>query len=225
MGPLTALGPDGMPPLFYQKFWDSIGNDVSFAVLSCLNSGTILKSINHTYITLIPKIPIPKKVTNFRPISLYNVIYKIISKVLTNRLKTILPHIIYETQSAFIPGRLITDNILVAFETLHHMKSQNLGKGGSMALKLDMSKACDRVEWAFLKHFMIKMGFSTKWVSLMMECISSVSYSILINGSPRGLLKPTKGLRQGDPLSLYLFLICFEGLNGPLNQAASNNVI
>ena len=104
MGPLTASGPDDMPPLFYQKFWDSIVNDVSFAVLSCLNSGTILKSINHTYITLIPKIPIPKKVTDFRPISLYNVIYKIISKVLTNRLKTILPHIIFETQSAFVPG-------------------------------------------------------------------------------------------------------------------------
>ena len=94
-----------------------------------------------------------------------------------------------------------------------------------MALKLDMSKAYEKVEWAFLKHLMIKMGFSTKWVSLMMECFSLVCYSILINGSPRGLLKPIRGLRQGDPLSPYLFLICAEGLNGPLNQAASNNVI
>jgi hypothetical protein len=225
MGPLKAPGPDGMSPIFYQTFWDSVGNDVSSAILSCLNSGNILKSINHTYITLIPKKQNPTKVTDFRPISLCNVIYKILSKVLTNRLKSILPHIISETQSAFVPGRLITDNILVAFETLHHMKTRSTGKDGFMALKLDMSKAYDRVEWVFLKHVMLKMGFNTKWVSLMMECISSVSYSILINGSPQGLLKPTRGLRQGDPLSPYLFLLCAEGLHGLIHQAANNGLI
>jgi hypothetical protein len=225
IGPLKAPGPDSMSPIFYQTFWDSIGNDVSSAILSCLNSGSILKSINHTYIALIPKKQNPTKVTDFRPISLCNVLYKILSKVLTNRLKSILPHIISETQSAFVPSRLITDNILVAFETLHHMKTRNTGKEGFMALKLDMSKAYDRVEWVFLKHVMLKMGFNTKWVSLMMECISSVSYSILINGSPQGLLKPTRGLRQGDPLSPYLFLLCAEGLNGLLNQAVNNELI
>uniref|UniRef100_A0A2N9EG46 RNase H type-1 domain-containing protein n=1 Tax=Fagus sylvatica TaxID=28930 RepID=A0A2N9EG46_FAGSY len=125
MGPLKALGTDSMSPIFYQTFWDSIGTDVSSAVLSCLNSGSILKSINHTYITLIPKKQNPTKVTDFLPISLCNVIYKILSKILTIRLKTILPKIISETQSAFVPGRLITDNILVAFETLHHMKTRH----------------------------------------------------------------------------------------------------
>jgi hypothetical protein len=225
MAPLKASGLDGMSPIFYQNFWDSVGNDVSSAILSCLNSGSILKSINHTYITLIPKKQNPTKVTDFCPISLCNVIYKILSKVLTNRLKPILSHIISETQSAFVPGRLITDNILVAFETLHHMKTRHTGKEGFMALKLDMSKAYDRVEWAFLKQVMLKMGFNTKWVSLMMECISLVSYSILINGSPQGLLKPTRGLRQGDLLSPYLFLLCTEGLHGLLHQAANNELI
>lgn len=124
MAPTTAPGPDGMPPLFYQSFWDSIGSDVTNAVLSCLNSGKIPQSINHTYITLIPKVQTPTNVTEFRPISLCNVIYKLISKVLANRLKKILPSIISETQSAFVPGRLITDNILVAFESLHHMSTQ-----------------------------------------------------------------------------------------------------
>ena len=214
-----------MSPIFYQTFWDSIGTDVSSAVLSCLNSGSILKSINHTYISLIPKKQNPTKVTDFRPISLYNVIYKILSKILTIKLKTILPKIISETQSAFVPGHLITDNILVAFETLHHMKTRHTSKDGFMALKLDMSKAYDCVEWEFLKNVMLKIGFSTQWVSLTMECISSVSYSILVNGSPQGLLKPTRGLQQGDPLFAYFFLFCAEGLRGLLKQAANDAVI
>lgn len=159
MGPRTAPGPDGMPPLFYQSFWPLIGNDVTAAVLSSLNSGSILQAINHTYITLILKVKSPTRITEFRPISLCNVIYKILSKVLANRLKLILPRIISETQSAFVPGRLITDNILVAFETLHHMKHHMSGKTGSMALKLDMSKAYDRVEWSYLAGVMTKMGF------------------------------------------------------------------
>ena len=120
--------------------------DVTQAMLSSLNSRSILKSINHTFITLIPKVQNPEKVTNFRPISLCNVIYKIISKVLANRLKPMLHSIISKTQSAFIADRLITDNILIAFESLHHMKTNCTGKKGFMAMKLDMSKAYNKVE-------------------------------------------------------------------------------
>ena len=146
MAPLKAPGPDGMPPLFYQSFWEKIGPDVSEAVLSCLNSGTLLKSINHTFITLIPKVNNPETVMEFRPISLCNVIYKIISKAIANRLKPFLNSIVSEAQSAFTADRIITDNILIAFESLHYMKTQILGREGFMALKLDMSKAYDRVE-------------------------------------------------------------------------------
>ena len=225
MAPLKAPGPNGMPLVFYRSFWPDIGMDVSDAVLSCLNSSTLLKSINHTFITLIPKVNNPESVAQFRPISLCNVIYKILSKVIVNRLKPILKSIISETQSAFVADRLITDNILIAFESLHHMKTQCSGKTGFMALKLDMSKAYDRVEWVFLEKILLKMGFQDTWVAMIMQCITTVSYSILVNGRPTGLIYPSQGLRQGDPLSPFLFLFCAEGLNALLCQAANNGEI
>ena len=218
MSPLKAPGPDGLPPLFYHKYWHLIGEEVTKAVLTCLNTGKILRAINHTYITLIPKVQNPEAVVDFRPISLCNVIYKIISKVLANRLKTLLPRIVSDSQSAFVPGRLITDNILVAFETLHHMQHQKRGNVGSMALKLDMSKAYDRVEWRYLQRVMESMGFHSRWVAIIMECISTVSYSILVNGEPHGFITPSRGLRQGDPLSPYLFLLCAEGFHSLLQK-------
>ena len=200
MAPLKAPRLDGTPPLFYQTYWTDIGMDVSQVVLSCLNSRFILKSINHTFITLIPKVQNPKRVSDFRHISLCNVIYKIVSKVIANRLKPLLDSIVSETQSAFVANRLITDNILIAFESLHHMKNNCTNKQGYIALKLDMSKPYDRVEWAFLEQILLKLGFHEDWVALIMQCIMTVSYSILVNGEPKGLFRPSRGLRQGDPL-------------------------
>jgi hypothetical protein len=146
MQPLKSPGPDGFTACFYQKFWPTVGREVCQAVLGFLNTGILDGAINSTYIALIPKKKSPTKVTEYRPISLCNVLYKLISKVLANRLKKILPSIISKNQSAFVPGRLITDNILVAFEALHTMQSRMKRKNGYMALKLDMSKAYDRVE-------------------------------------------------------------------------------
>jgi hypothetical protein len=171
MGPLKAPGPDGMSPIFYQKYWHIVGPDVTLGVLSCLKDGILLKKINHTNICLIPKIPNPLSTKDFRPISLCNVIYKIVAKVLANRLKKVLPHVISETQSAFVPGRLISDNVLIAFETLHYMHQMRQGQQGYMALKLNMSKAYDQVEWVFLEKIMVTMGFHKKWVALVMECV------------------------------------------------------
>ena len=112
---------------------------------------------------------------DFRPISLCNEIYKIISKVLANRLKLILPQLISPTQSAFVPRHLITDNVLVSYETLHAM---HIRKKGALALKLDVSKAYDRVEWGFLKGMMVKLGFSEVWVDRVMSCVSTPSFSV-----------------------------------------------
>ena len=116
------------------------------AVLEFLNTGYMIPDLNRTYIVLIPKIKNSVKVSNYRPISLCNVIYKIIAKVLANRLKQILPQIISPTQSAFVPGRLITDNVLVAYEPFHMMHGRRKGKIGTLAMKLDISKAYERVE-------------------------------------------------------------------------------
>jgi hypothetical protein len=122
MHPSKAPGPDGMSSFFYQKYWHIVGNSVSHVVLSVLNSGNILRKINLTHISLIPKKKNPERISDFRPISLCNVVYKIISKVLANRLKLVLPCIILDSQSAFVPGHLITDNVSVAFELIHKLK-------------------------------------------------------------------------------------------------------
>ena len=157
--------------------------------------------------------------TDFRLISLCNVIYKIISKVIANRLKTILPQLISPTQSAFVPGRLITDNVLLAYETLHAMHERKKGKKGALTLKLDVSKAYDRVEWNFLRGMMVKLGFPKEWIDRVMSYVTTPSFSVRINGKAYGNIIPSRGLRQGDPLSPYLFLLCAEGFTSLLSKA------
>ncbi len=219
MHPSKAPGPDGMSALFFQKYWHVIGTDISIAVLDFLNFGRMLGSVNFTHIVLIPKVANPERITQFRPISLCNVLYKIASKVLVNKMKSMLPQVISDSQSAFVPGRMITDNVIIAFETLHYLKNLRGGKNHQMAVKLDMNKAYDRVEWGFLKAMMLKLGFYAKWVDIVMTCVTTVTYAVMVNGEPKGYVKPTRGLRQGDPLSPYLFLICAEGLSALLRKA------
>ena len=145
--------------------------------------------------------------------------------MLANKLKKLLPQIISESQSAFQPDKTISDNILVVFETLHHMKMKKVGKVGHVALKLDMSKANDRLEWDFLKKSMEKMGFHPTWIGWIMECIQSVTYSIPVNGEPKGHIIPSRAIWQGDYLSPYLFLLCLEGLNGLIQHAVDGGQI
>ena len=128
MHPTKALGPNGMSPIFYQKYWDVVGDSVTNSVLQLLNSGCMPNGLNETSICLIPKVNSPQKISEFRPISLCNVLYKIVAKVLSNRLKLILPEVISESQSAFVPRRQIIDNVIAPFETMHSIDLRRRGK-------------------------------------------------------------------------------------------------
>lgn len=175
--------------------------------------------MNHTQLCLIPKVRDADKVSDYRPIILCTVSYKIISKILVLRLKKILGNIISDTQAAFVPGRKISDNVMVAHELMHALKSKKDCAEQYIAIKTDINKAYDRVEWNFLEEVMRKMGFSDIWIRWIMVCVRSVTFSIIINDSDYGSIQPSREIRQGDPLSPYLFLLCAETLSQMLYQA------
>lgn len=202
-----------------------IGKEGSNVLLDTLNSGFINKELNSTYIALIPKVKNLTRVTEFRPISLCNVLYKLISKTLANRLKIVLPKIISLNQSAFIPGQLIIDNILVAYETLHTMQARMWGKKGFIAIKLNMSKAYEMVEWESLKAVMKRLGFARRWIQLLVMCVKMTNYAIIINEVPMGNFEATRGLLQRNPISQYLFFLCAEALSAMFMRATSDGFL
>ncbi|KAG7543468.1 Reverse transcriptase domain [Arabidopsis thaliana x Arabidopsis arenosa] len=225
IGADRAPGFDGFTAAFYHQFWDLISDDVCAMVRRFFETGDMDTAINKTQICLIPKIEEPKHMSEYRPISLCTVNYKIISKVMIMRLKKCFGSVISDSQAAFVPGRSITDNVLIAHELLHSLKSRRDCQNAYLAIKTDISKAYDRVEWNFLERVMKQMGFDQRWVKWIMECVKTVSYEVLINGSPYGHILPTRGLRQGDPLSPYLFLFCAEVLSHMLRKAEQDRQI
>ncbi|XP_043714817.1 uncharacterized protein LOC122663178 [Telopea speciosissima] len=225
MAPLKPPGPDGLPPMFFQKYWEFVKEDLFSLVVDFFKTGCIAKELNRTYICLIPKVGAPETADQFHPISLCNVAFKIITKLVADRLHGILDQLIASNQSAFIPNRLISDNVMVAHEMFHYIKKQKRGKQNFLALKHDMRKAYDRLEWNFVEGMLLRMGFNHFWVDRVMACITTVSYSLLINGFIKGSITPTRGIRQGDPISLTIFILCSQALTAVLKQAKAASAL
>ena len=213
-----APGPDGFNSGFFKKAWSVVGDDVLFAIKSFFSSGKLLKQVNATTIALIPKVSNPSQVKDFRPISCCNTIYKCIAKLIADRVKIVLPSVISPNQSAFVAGWRISDNILLCHELV-----RNYHRNGGVprcALKVDLMKAYDTVRWDFMIEVLRMIGFPEKMVVWIRECMTTTMFSVSINGELNGFFPGGRGLRQGDPLSPYLFVLAMEVLSGLLHKMA-----
>ena len=217
-----APGPDGFPLAFWSFSWDFVKNEVLGFFKEFHEHGRFVKQLNATFLVLIPKKQTVEDFKDLRPISLVGGLYKILTKVLANRIKKVLDKVISKFQNAFVEGRQILDAVLIANEIVD---SSLRRKVYGLICKLNIEKAYDSIRWEFLFQVMGKMGFGGRWLSWIKWCISTASFSVLVNGSPAGFFPSSRGLRQGDPLSLYLFVIGMEVLSCLLNRATVGNYL
>ena len=206
-----APGPDGFQPLFYQRFWDTVSPSLIWLVQDVLSGVDFPEGLNDAYLVLIPKCDVPEKANQFRPIGLCNIVYKVVTKVLVNRLKPVLPSLISPTQCSFVPNRQIIDNVVIMQEMLHTMRRKQ-SKKGSMEVKIDFEKAYHRLKWPFIWDSLLELRLPQQIVDVVMQCITSTKLQILWNGEPMEAFSHSRGIRQGDPLSPYLYVICMERL-------------
>lgn len=218
MGGHKSPGPDGMTVTFFKQYWGIVGSVVITSIQFVFQTCLMPASFNHTFLTLIPKAAHVSRVDHFRPIALCNVVYKAITKILAGRIRGLLMDLIHPSQAAFVPHRCIGDNVILNHEIMQYFHSKQ-GKRGYMAIKIDLAKAYDRVEWDVLLHVMSLLGFGDSFCNLVRLCVSTSKFSLLINGSPYGFFTAQRGLRQGDPMSPALFTFIAEILSQLLHRA------
>ncbi|XP_059669363.1 uncharacterized protein LOC132314525 [Cornus florida] len=206
-----APGPDGYNALFLQKCWNIVGRTIIKAISEFFRNGKLLAEVNNTYIALVPKCQNPASLHDYRPISCVNTIYKCISKLLATRLQSTLPLLIDQAQSAFVHGRKITDPILLAHELLRGYHKH--GTPVRCAIKVDLKKAFDSMKWDFIISCLSLHNFPPKFISLINACISSPSFTIALNGEFQGYFKGKRGLRQGDPISPFQFVLVMDAFS------------
>jgi len=221
IGDDKSPGPDGFTSYFFKKSWHIVGDHFCEAIDEFFRTSSLLKQVNHTAVVLIPKSTHSSSVHDFRPISCCNVTYKVISKILANRLAPLLSSLVDQAQSAFIQGRNMVDNIHLAQELLSKYNRKRVSP--RWLAKVDIRKAYDSVCWKFMKEVLAGLGFPSTFIGWVMECISSTSFSLLINGNLCGFFKGKRGLRQGDPLSPFLFVLCLEYFSRSLKTVTDNS--
>ena len=212
-------GPDGVHFGFIKEFWEVVQGDIMRFITDFHRNDRLTRGINSTFIALIPKVDSPQRLHDFRPISLVGCLYKILSKVLANRLRMVMGSLISETQTTFVKDRHILDGILIANELVDEARKS---KKELMLFKVDFEKAYNSVDWGYLDEVMRKMAFPVLWRKWIKECVSTATASVLVNGSPTEEFSLKRGLRQGDPLSPFLFLLAEEGLNVMMKSMVEN---
>ncbi|XP_043697111.1 uncharacterized protein LOC122647869, partial [Telopea speciosissima] len=211
-----APGPDGFGAGFYKHSWEVIGEELTHAVQWFFANSFMPRSINATFITLVPKSGDVSTFAGFRPIALCNLLYKIITKILSNRIQHVIGSVVSHNQSAFIKGRSIVDNILVCHDIVRGIEQK--AANPTAVLKVDLHKAYDSLSRKFLFDVMGRMGFSDKFIGWVKACVTTPMFSVLINGSPAGFFNGGRGIRQGDPLSPYLFTLAMEAFTGIMRR-------
>ena len=217
-----APGPDGFPIAFWHFSWDFVKEEVMGFFKDFFEQNKFVRNLNFTILVLIPKKENAVDIKDYIPISLVGGLYKILAKVLANRLRRVVGQVVSTAQNAFVERRQILDAVLIANEAIDALSKR---KEKGLICKLDIEKAYDHLNWNFLLSVMEKMGFGRKWLNWIQWCISTATFSVLVNGTPTGFFRSSRGLRQGDPLSPYLFVLGMEALSGLIDRAVQGGFL